>query len=48
VERKATVESGILQAHGGTRTCARGAEFMAPPGMIDHTKAATPHEAAKE
>jgi hypothetical protein len=31
-----------------TRAGARDAKIMPPPGVIDHAKAATPHEAAKE
>ena len=48
IEGETPVETRVVDADGGTWAGACGAEVMAPPGVIDDTKAAAPHEAAEE
>jgi hypothetical protein len=48
IEGETPVESWVMEADGGARAGARGAEIVASPGVIDDTKAAAPNEAAEE
>ena len=48
MDGEAPVEGRIVHAHRGAGTGAGNAEIVAPPGVVDHTQVAAPHEAAKK